>query len=158
MVNKTYSLKELKKKIMLLKKDGLCIGLANGCFDLLHMGHLKLLDESKQTCDFLIIALNSDKSVKLLKGDSRPIDNQNIRIKKLLNTDFVDAIILFDENTPLKIIQELLPDILIKGSDYEKKAIVGADTVIKNGGSIKIIKLLSGYSTTKIINQRLSKQ
>ena len=152
---KTYSLFELKQKIKILKKSKKCIGLTNGCFDLLHKGHLKLLNEAKSYCDFLIVALNSDTSVKKLKGKDRPFEKESVRIKNLLNTSFVDAIILFNENTPEEIIHELLPNILVKGGDYRVNQIAGSKAVLNNGGSVKLIDLLEGYSTSNIIKKQL---
>ena len=131
------------------------IGFTNGCFDLLHEGHLHLIREAKKRCDFLIIGLNSDESVKMLKGESRPIENQEQRAKNLSKMEEVDAIAIFNTETPENIIKDLNPDILIKGGDYNKTDIVGSKFVIENGGSVEVIDLLPGFSTTKIINKRM---
>ena len=131
------------------------IGFTNGCFDLLHDGHLHLIREAKKRCDFLIIGLNSDESVKMLKGESRPIENQQQRAKNLSKMEEVDAIAIFNTETPENIIKDLNPDILIKGGDYNKTDIVGSKFVIENGGSVEVIDLLPGFSTTKIINKRM---
>ena len=132
-------------------RNDLTIGFTNGCFDLLHKGHLSLLSNARQKCDFLIVGLNSDLSVKLLKGKNRPIDKELVRLKKLSTIKDVDALILFNEETPLKIINRLLPDILFKGADYKYKEVIGSESVINNGGKIKFIDILEGFSTTNII-------
>ena len=134
-----------------LKKEGLKIGFTNGCFDLLHKGHLSLLSQSRKKCDFLIVGLNSDSSVKLLKGNDRPIDSESIRLDKLSKIKDVDAITVFTEETPLNIINELLPNILFKGADYKIKKVIGSECVIENGGKIEFIDILDGFSTTNII-------
>ena len=144
---------QLNKIIISLKKNDKKIGFTNGCFDLLHEGHIHLLKESKKFCDYLIVAINSDKSVKLIKGENRPFDNEKIRIMKLSKLKDVDFITIFNEETPLNLIKYLLPNILFKGSDYVNKDIVG-DNFVKNlGGEIKLIDLIEGISTTKLINE-----
>lgn len=153
MNNKFLNILQIKKNIILLKNKNKKIGFTNGCFDLLHKGHLELIEQSRLMCDYLIIGLNSDISIKELKGPERPIQNQDIRINNLSLLHEVDAIILFNEITPINIIKELIPDILFKGSDYEDKEVIGGDLVEVNGGSIKFIKILNGYSTTKIIKE-----
>ena len=151
---KILSEKEILKKISDMDHKKV-IGFTNGCFDLLHEGHLHLIRESKKRCDFLIIGLNSDESVKTLKGESRPIENQEQRVKNLSKMEEVDAIAIFNTETPENIIKDLNPDILIKGGDYNKTDIVGSRFVIENGGSVEVIDLLPGFSTTKIINERM---
>lgn len=150
---KTYNLTELTKIIYNLKKNKKTIGFSNGCFDLLHKGHISLIKKSKKLCDYLIIALNTDSSVKLLKGNNRPVDKQSIRIRNLSAMDEVDAIILFSSKTPIILISELLPNLLIKGEDYIGKEIAGSECVIGNGGQVHYIPLLKGFSTTNIINK-----
>ena len=110
-----------KKKIKLWKKKNYSIGVANGCFDLLHRGHIHLLRQAKKKCKKLILLLNSDKSVKMNKGLDRPIENSLIRKKKILRTKYTDEIIIFEEKTPLKLIKKIKPDIIFKGKDYKKK-------------------------------------
>ena len=151
---KLLSEKEILNKISEIGHKKV-IGFTNGCFDLLHEGHLYLIKEAKKRCDFLIIGLNSDESVKLLKGEGRPIENQEQRAKNLSKMEEVDAIAIFNTETPENIIKDLNPDILIKGGDYNKTDIVGSKFVIENGGSVEVIDLLPGFSTTKIINERL---
>ncbi len=150
-LNKEYSTEKLIKKIVQLKKENICIGFTNGCFDLLHKGHIYSISEAKKKCDYLIVGLNSDISVIKLKGSNRPIDDQSNRILKLSKLDDVDAIIIFHDDNPLKIIKDINPDILFKGADYEDKEIIGSEFIINNGGKVELIDILNGYSTTNII-------
>ncbi len=128
----------------------------NGCFDLLHKGHTNLLLKASKYGDKLIVGINSDKSVKKIKGEKRPIDNQNERKKKLLELEFVDDVHIFEETTPLKLIKLICPDVLVKGEDYVAHQIVGANFVFSKGGKVKTIPLTPGFSTTKII-QKMAK-
>jgi|TARA_B100000959_G_scaffold238377_1_gene258282 D-beta-D-heptose 7-phosphate kinase/D-beta-D-heptose 1-phosphate adenosyltransferase len=137
-------------KIKNWKKKNI-IGVTNGCFDLLHKGHIYSLKQCKKHCDKLIVLLNSDKSVKKLKGIGRPIDNQKLRKKKILGTKLVDYVIIFNELTPYKVIKSLKPNYLFKGSDYKNKKIIGKNYVKSYGGKIKILKNLKSISTTKLI-------
>ena len=150
-INKEYSIENLIKKITQLKKDNISMGFTNGCFDLLHKGHLYSISEAKKKCDYLIIAINSDVSVGVIKGLNRPIDDQANRVLKLSKLDDVDAIIIFYDDNPLKLIKDINPDILFKGADYKDKVIIGSEFVMKNGGSVELIDILDGYSTTNII-------
>ena len=151
---KILSEEEILNKISKIGHNTI-IGFTNGCFDLLHEGHLHLIRESKKRCDFLIIGLNSDESVKILKGENRPIENQEQRAMNLSKLEEVDAITIFNTETPENIIKDLNPNILIKGGDYNKTDIVGSRFVIENGGSVEVIDLLPGFSTTKIISERM---
>tara|TARA_B100000929_G_scaffold288552_1_gene277269 strand:- start:1271 stop:1741 length:471 start_codon:yes stop_codon:yes gene_type:complete len=150
---KLLSITEILEKISVIRNNKI-IGFTNGCFDLFHEGHLYLIKEAKKKCDFLIVGLNSDESVKILKGKDRPIENQEIRVKNLSKVEDVNAISIFNTETPEIIIKDLKPDILIKGGDYNKDEIVGSQFVIENGGSVEVIDLLPGFSTTKIISER----
>ena len=150
-LNKEYSTVNLIKKIVQLKKENISIGFTNGCFDLLHKGHIYSISEAKKKCDYLIVGLNSDISVIKLKGSNRPIDDQSNRILKLSKLDDVDAIIIFYDDNPLKLIKDINPDILFKGADYKDKEIIGSEFIIKNGGKVELIDILKGYSTTNII-------
>ena len=150
-LNKYFKKDQLLEHLSKIKKSDFKLGFTNGCFDLLHAGHLSLLSQSKKKCDFLIVGLNSDSSVKLLKGKDRPIENLSIRLNNLSKIIDVDALIVFNEVTPLKIINEILPDILFKGADYKDKEVIGSKSVIKNGGRIEFIDILEGFSTTNII-------
>lgn len=126
----------------------------NGCFDVLHLGHLHVLSAAKTLGTKLIVGLNSDASVKRLKGNSRPIFDQQTRQWQLAALAFVDAVILFKENTPLNLITTIKPNILVKGGDYQLSQIVGADVVIANDGVVKVIPFLEGFSTTGIISDK----
>ena len=151
---KLLSFQEILKKISVIRNKKV-IGFTNGCFDLLHEGHLHLIKEARKRCDFLIVGLNSDESVKILKGEGRPIEDQKKRAKNLSKMKEVNAIIIFNTETPEIIIKNLNPNILIKGGDYNKNNIIGSDFVLKNGGSVEIIDLLKGFSTTQIINEQV---
>ena len=144
-------MKNRNKKFLLKSKDNITVGFTNGCFDLLHTGHLHSIVEAKKKCDYLIVAINSDVSVKLLKGNNRPIDNESTRLNKLSAVKDVDAVIIFTEKTPINIIKALMPNILFKGSDYKNKKVIGSEYVKKNGGKIEFINILDGYSTTSLI-------
>ena len=150
-MEKYISIHNLIKSINDIRKKNMLIGFTNGCFDLLHSGHIHLLNNAKIACDYLIVAVNSDLSVKSIKGESRPIQKQQIRIDNLSNLSCIDAIISFEDDTPLGIIKILMPDILFKGSDYQKNEVVGSDIIEKNGGKVILIDHLKGYSTTNII-------
>jgi len=125
----------------------------NGCFDILHLGHIDYLEKAKQLGSKLVVGLNTDASVKRLKGPDRPLNNEYARARMLAALACTDAVILFDEPTPLELITDIKPDVLVKGSDYTIDTIVGADIVIENGGSVKTIDLVNGYSTTGIIEK-----
>lgn len=142
-----------KSQIDNWKLSGYKIVLTNGCFDLLHRGHVDYLKDAKASGDKLIIALNSDNSVKNLKGSSRPIQNQKDRAVILEALRSVDLVVIFNQETPKKIIEKLIPDVLVKGGDYSIDKVIGADCVIEKGGEIKIIPFRSGYSTSNIIEK-----
>ena len=147
--------KFLNKKdlnIFLQKKSNKKVVFTNGCFDILHPGHIHLLRKAKLLGDILIVGLNSDKSVKILKGNNRPINKELDRIKLLSSLRYIDYVTVFNEETPLNLIKQIIPNVLVKGSDYDSKNVVGAEFVIENGGTVEIIKLKKDFSTTKIIN------
>jgi len=125
----------------------------NGVFDLLHEGHIASLSQAAQEGDYLIVAVNGDDSVKRLKGDSRPINNENSRALLLASLLIVDAVIIFHEDTPLQLIQQILPDVLVKGGDYTVDQIAGSKEVIANGGRVVINPIIEGFSTTGIIEK-----
>ena len=141
-------------KVLKLRSKNKKVVFTNGCFDILHLGHKTYLNQSKALGYFLIVAINSDESVKLLKGDDRPINNQELRSKNLMNLECVDEVVVFSEETPLKLIEFLLPDVLTKGGDYNHKNIVGSNIIEKNGGKVVLLPYLKGYSTTTIISNR----
>ena len=125
----------------------------NGCFDIVHLGHVDYLEKARNLGDKLVLGLNTDASVSRIKGPMRPIVDQNSRARVMASLEFVDLVVLFDEETPYELISTLIPDILVKGNDYLAENIVGADIVNKNGGKVETIELVKGYSTTNIINK-----
>lgn len=144
---------QLTKKLAIWKFQNKKIVFTNGCFDLLHMGHLNYLAKARALGDLLILGLNTDKSVQKLKGANRPIKKEIERATQLAALLFVDAVVLFGEDTPLELIKLIQPNVLVKGADYEVNQIVGADVVIAGGGEVKTIEFLEGYSSTKLINK-----
>jgi rfaE bifunctional protein nucleotidyltransferase chain/domain len=153
LLNKIYDLPSLKSKLEEWKSEGKKVVFTNGVFDLLHIGHITYMAKAADLGDKLIIGLNSDKSVKRIKGESRPVNDQNSRSAILAALFFVDAIIVFEEDTPRDLITALLPDVLIKGADYAIENIVGGKEVIANGGEVKTIDFVEGYSSTSIIQK-----
>ena len=151
--DKILTLRELIPKIHAWRVKGTHIVFTNGCFDLVHPGHLDYLEKAKALGDKLIVGLNADVSVKLLKGKGRPIMEEQARAKLLAAMEFVDAVTLFEEETPAKLIEAILPDVLVKGGDYIAESIVGYDVVNQNGGEVKILPFLDGYSSSSIINR-----
>ena len=149
---KIYSLAGIIEKTKQWKKEGKKIVLTNGVFDLLHKGHIFSLTQAAKEGDVLVIGLNADSSVKRLKGNSRPINDQDARALLLAALSIVDAVVIFEEDTPLDLITSILPNVLIKGGDYTIDEIAGAKEVIANGGKVVINPILDGYSTTGIIN------
>ncbi|MEP6949880.1 MAG: D-glycero-beta-D-manno-heptose 1-phosphate adenylyltransferase [Ginsengibacter sp.] len=129
------------------------IAFTNGVFDILHEGHIKVLSQAASFADVLIVGVNGDASVKRLKGNSRPVNNQQFRALLLASLIVVDAVSIFDEDTPLELIKSIMPDVLIKGGDYNSDTIVGAKEVVAGGGKIQIIPLEEGFSTTGIIEK-----
>ena len=150
---KIVSLPDAVDKIANLKKENKTIVFSNGCFDILHAGHVEYLEKAREKGDFLVIGLNTDASVSRLKGEDRPINAEKSRARILAALGFVDMVVLFDEDTPYELIQALNPDILVKGKDYEISNIVGADIVLGNGGKVETIELVEGLSTTSVIEK-----
>ncbi len=144
---------ELQKIISRLKYKGKRIVFTNGCFDLLHYGHVKYLADAKKKGDILIVALNSDASVKRIKGDKRPIINEQDRLRTIAALESVDYAVLFKEDTPLKLIKLLKPDMLVKGADWNKDNIVGAQFLSSYGGKVSTIKLIRGRSSTLLLKK-----
>jgi rfaE bifunctional protein nucleotidyltransferase chain/domain len=140
----------IKKKI---KSNNKIIVMTNGCFDIIHPGHIDIFEKSKKLGDLLVVLVNSDRSIRMLKGKKRPILKQHERLKILNAIQVIDYIILFNTQTPEKIYKELMPDILTKGSQYKKDAIAGSAYIQKKGGKIFLIPMLGSYSTTKIIKK-----
>ena len=152
---KIITLKKLIPIVNKLKKQNKKIVTTNGVFDILHLGHVKYLEEAKKLGDFLIVGVNTDKSVKINKGDKRPINDEKSRIFVLAALESVDYAFLFDEKNPIKWLEKIKPDIHVKAGDYKMGQIIEKDVVEGNGGKIAIAKALKGYSTTKTINRIL---
>lgn len=142
--------KDLKELILKWRNANERIVFTNGCFDLLHLGHVDYLAKAKDLGERLIIGVNTDSSIKRLKGEHRPLQDENSRLHILAALQSVDAVVLFDEDTPYELIKEIEPDILVKGADYKIENIVGYDIVISRGGSVQTIEFIEGYSTTLI--------
>jgi D-beta-D-heptose 7-phosphate kinase/D-beta-D-heptose 1-phosphate adenosyltransferase len=132
---------------------GKTVAFTNGCFDILHQGHIASLSDAAREADFLVVGLNSDASTCRLKGESRPINNQQARATVMAALLMVDAVILFEEDTPLNLINAIRPDVLVKGGDYTLEQIVGAKEVIETGGRVVINPIVPGFSTTSIIEK-----
>nr|WP_246440140.1 D-glycero-beta-D-manno-heptose 1-phosphate adenylyltransferase [Rhabdobacter roseus] len=135
------------------QRAGQKVVFTNGCFDIVHLGHIDYLEKARALGDRMVLGLNTDASVSRLKGPLRPVVNEYARARLMAALSFVDAVILFDEPTPLQLIEAVKPDILVKGDDYSIETIVGADFVINRGGEVKTISLVEGYSTTKLIEK-----
>lgn len=152
-MNKIYKLNELKLLVESIKNQNKKIVFTNGRFDILHLGHIEYLKKAKELGDFLIVAINSDKSPYFKTKPNRPINDEKQRSIIIASLMFVDAVILFDDETPYNLIESIKPDVLVKGNDYKIENISGYDVVINNGGVVLTIDLLSGYSSTNIINK-----
>ena len=148
-----FLLKDNIQIINRIKAERKKIVFTNGCFDLLHVGHIRYLAQAKKLGDFLIIGLNSDSSVKELKGKDRPINSFDDRATLLSAIESVDLVIMFEEQTPENLIKDIVPDILVKGGDYNIEDIVGYQTVMQNGGQVKTLSFYDGYSSTNYINK-----
>lgn len=150
---KIYNLTALQKLIFQWKYFGKTFAFTNGCFDILHQGHIFSLSKAASEADYLIVGLNSDKSVERLKGTGRPVNPQESRAIVLASLIMVDAVIIFEEDTPLNLVKALLPDVMVKGGDYRVNEIAGAGEVIAAGGRVVINPILEGFSTTSIIER-----
>ena len=148
---KVLSRAALADRVAGWRQQGLTIGFTNGCFDLIHPGHISLLDQSAAACDRLVVAINTDASVARLKGPSRPVQNEASRALVLASLASVDAVVTFDEDTPLALIELLHPDVLVKGADYARAEVVGGDVVEAHGGRVLLARLEAGFSTTATI-------
>jgi len=148
-VNKSEAIKKVAK----WQNEGNEIVFTNGCFDIVHLGHIDYLEKARNLGDKLIVGINTDASVKKLKGEKRPIVDEEARTRMMASFEFIDLVVLFDEDTPLEIIEMLSPDILVKGNDYTISNIVGADFVLDHGGKVETIEFVKGYSTSLIIEK-----
>jgi D-beta-D-heptose 7-phosphate kinase / D-beta-D-heptose 1-phosphate adenosyltransferase len=135
------------------RKEGLRIGFTNGCFDILHPGHVKVLTAARGACDRLIVGLNSDASTKRLKGEGRPVQNERARAEVLAALEAVDLVVIFEEDTPLELITQVRPSVLVKGGDYIREQVVGHDVVEAHGGQVVLVDFLQGFSTTSLVNR-----
>lgn len=151
--NKLLDGEKLAKWLEDCRKNGNKIVFSNGCFDILHRGHVEYLSKAAAFGDVMIIGLNTDASVKRLKGPSRPVNDEKSRAFVLAGLEFVSAVVLFDEDTPYNLIKTVQPDVLVKGSDYKPENIVGYDIVTAKGGKVETIDLVEGFSTTKTIEK-----
>lgn len=152
-VNKIKTVGEVTEIVKQLKNSDKKVAFTNGCFDILHPGHISSLSQAAATADFLIVGLNSDLSVKRLKGEGRPINDQDSRALMLAALSMVDAIVVFEEDTPLELIKQVLPDVLVKGGDYTEDQIAGAREVKEAGGKVVINPIVEGFSTTFLIKK-----
>jgi D-glycero-beta-D-manno-heptose 1-phosphate adenylyltransferase len=150
---KIVNLPEAKAKIKAWQQAGNKVVFTNGCFDLIHLGHVDYLEKARNLGDKLILGLNTDDSVSRFKGPERPLQDQNSRARVLAAMQFIDLVVFFNEDTPLSLISELVPNVLVKGSDYLTENIVGADVVQKSGGVVKTIDFVPGYSTSRIVEK-----
>ena len=151
--NKIFNKNNLLEKLEIWRSANKKIVFTNGCFDLIHLGHIEVLARSADLGDILIIGLNTDSSIKELKGNNRPIIEENSRAQQLASLEFVDAVILFNEQTPLELIKVIKPNVITKGGDYNSKQVVGNEIAVKNEGEVIIIPLTQGYSTTSILDK-----
>ena len=150
---KIFTKDNLESKLAFWKFKAYKIVFTNGCFDILHRGHIEYLAKASELGHILIIGLNSDASVKRLKGDTRPVQDEISRAMQLASLFFVDAVVLFEEDTPYELIKTISPDILVKGGDYRPETIVGYDIVTSKGGKVETIQFVDGYSTSSIIQK-----
>ncbi len=153
MKKKVYQIHDLVKKVRSWQEDGQSVVFTNGCFDLLHVGHVDYLEKSRMLGDKLVVGVNADASVNRLKGPERPLNDENSRSRILASLMFVDAVVIFEEDTPLQLIETLKPNVLVKGSDYHLGNIVGANSVLENGGKVLTVELVEGYSTSGLVNK-----
>jgi rfaE bifunctional protein nucleotidyltransferase chain/domain len=152
-MNKILTREVLQKKLEELRKKGNKIAFTNGCFDILHVGHIRYLREAKKTADVLVLALNSDSSVRSIKGEKRPLVTEHERAEIIAALEFIDFVTIFEESTPLELINYLKPDILIKGGDWLEENVVGREEVMKWGGRVAIIPEVEGKSTTNVVEK-----
>ena len=151
--DKIFSLPQLQELVSTWRSQGQKIVFTNGCFDLLHLGHVDYLEKARQLGDKLVLGLNTDASISRIKGPSRPLQDEVSRARIMASLLFVDAVVLFDQNTPLELIEAVQPDILVKGDDYTVENIVGHEVVLARGGEVKTVPLVKGYSTTNIVKR-----
>ena len=154
-MNKIVTWEVLKEQVERVRGEGKKISFTNGCFDILHVGHVQYLREARKTGNLLILGLNSDASVRAIKGEKRPLVPQGERAEVIASLEVVDYVTLFDDPTPLRLIEYLRPDVLVKGGDWKEESVVGGNAVKSRGGRIVIVPLTEGASTTNIIDKVL---
>ena len=153
MSGKLKTLTELQSIRADAKRQGRSVVFTNGCFDLLHRGHVHMLRQAKAHGDILIVAINSDRSVKAIKGPRRPVLSQEDRAELIAAMEMVDYVVIFDEPDPYSVIAALIPDVLVKGGDWSAEKIIGADVVAENGGQVAVVPYLKGFSTSEILER-----
>jgi D-beta-D-heptose 7-phosphate kinase/D-beta-D-heptose 1-phosphate adenosyltransferase len=144
---------DLDAHVLDWRKQGLRVGFTNGCFDILHPGHVKVLTAARGACDRLIVGLNSDASVRRLKGEGRPVQDERARSEVLAALEAVDLVVIFEEDTPIKLIAQIKPSVLVKGGDYTRDQVVGHEIVEAYGGEVLLVEVLPGFSTTSLVNR-----
>ena len=144
---------DLEEHLALWRKQGQRIGFTNGCFDILHPGHVKIITDARAACDRLIVGLNSDASVKRLKGPTRPLQNERGRAEVLAALEAVDLVVIFEQDTPLKLIEQVRPNVLVKGGDYTREQVVGRDIVEAGGGEVLLVDIVPGFSTSSLVKR-----
>jgi D-beta-D-heptose 7-phosphate kinase / D-beta-D-heptose 1-phosphate adenosyltransferase len=143
----------LEAQIRHWHKQGLRVGFTNGCFDILHPGHVKVITDARAACDRLVVAINSDASVKRLKGETRPLQNERARAEVLAALEAVDLVVIFDEDTPLRLIEAIKPNVLVKGGDYTREQVVGHEVMDAIGGEVLLVEIVPGFSTTSLVDR-----
>lgn len=156
--HKIFELHELQLQILRWRLFGKTVSFTNGIFDIIHRGHIASLSQAAAEADFLVVGLNSDASAKKLKGEGRPVNDEQSRATVMASLLMVDAVIIFNEETPLDLIKSIMPNVLVKGGDYTIEQIAGAKEVIENGGRVVINPIVEGFSTTKIIERMRNKK
>jgi D-beta-D-heptose 7-phosphate kinase/D-beta-D-heptose 1-phosphate adenosyltransferase len=157
MIEKLKTLDQFKKSVERFRRKSKRIVFTNGCFDILHAGHVRYLKQARNMGDVLVVGLNSDTSVRLIKGEGRPINSENHRAEVLAGLECVDFIIMFSDDNPYRLIQTLVPDILVKGADWPEDEIIGADIVKDAGGQVKSVLLVPEVSTSRILKRILTR-
>lgn len=149
----TADASDLDAQLSQWRKQGLRVGFTNGCFDILHPGHVKVLTAARAACDRLVVGLNSDASTRRLKGEGRPVQNERARAEVLAALEAVDLVVIFEEDTPLNLITQIRPSVLVKGGDYTREQVVGHEIVAANGGEVVLVDIMPGFSTTSLVNR-----
>ncbi|MBS1729542.1 MAG: D-glycero-beta-D-manno-heptose 1-phosphate adenylyltransferase [Bacteroidetes bacterium] len=150
---KIISIEEACRSVKTIRLLGKTIAFTNGCFDILHEGHIYSLSQAAREADYLVVGVNADKMVRQLKGPGRPVNNEHSRALILASLLMVDWVVVFEEETPLQLIKKIMPDVLVKGGDYTIETIVGAEEVIQHGGRVVVNPILEGFSTTNLIQK-----